>query len=137
MRHRVTLATESLLWKADKVFASHFPFMIQLTDSAVCQLRRLLTESGAPTGSGLRLAIERGGCAGLQYSMRVALPAEGDRVFSHDDVSVIVAADSLELLEGSRIDYVDALNDAGFKIENPHAARSCGCGTSFEPKQAG
>ena len=119
------------------VVASHVPFMIQLTDSAVCQLRRLLTESGAPTGSGLRLAIERGGCAGLQYSMRVALPAEGDQVFAHDDVSVIVAADSLEMLEGSRIDYVDSLNDAGFKIENPQAARSCGCGTSFEPKQAG
>ena len=111
--------------------------MIQLTDSAVCQLRRLLTESHAPVGSGLRLAIERGGCAGLQYSMRVAQPVEGDRVYAQDGVAVIVAADSLDLLEGSRIDYVDALNDAGFKIENPHAARSCGCGTSFEPKQDG
>ena len=111
--------------------------MIQLTDSAVCQLRRLLTEHDAPAGSGLRLAVERGGCAGLQYAMRVALPAEGDQVFSRDGVSVILAADSLDLLDGCRLDYVDSLNDAGFKIENPHAARSCGCGTSFEPKQAG
>jgi iron-sulfur cluster assembly protein len=137
VRHRVTLATESLLWKADMVIHSHFPFMIQLTDSAVCQLRRLLEEKGASAGSGLRLAVERGGCAGLQYSMRVAEPAEGDRVFPHEDVSVIVAADSLDLLDGCRIDYVDALHDAGFKIENPHAARSCGCGTSFEPKHVG
>ncbi len=111
--------------------------MIQLTDNAVCQLRRLLTENDAPAGSGLRLAIERGGCAGLQYSMRVAQPSEGDQIFTRDGVSVIVAADSLEMLDGSQIDFVDSLNDSGFKIENPHAARSCGCGTSFEPKSTG
>jgi len=109
------------------------PFMIQLTDSALQHLRHLLDEKGAPVGSGLRIAVERGGCAGLQYTMRISQPQDGDEVDSKQGVPLIVDRESLAYLEGCQIDYLESLHDSGFKIENPNAARSCGCGTSFEP----
>lgn len=107
--------------------------MIAVTQNAVKHLRGLLESRGAGADMGLRLAVQRGGCAGLEYAMKVDAPAEGDRVFAQDGVSIIVDEGSLPFLDGSRIDYVEALNDSGFKVENPNAARSCGCGTSFEP----
>ena len=108
--------------------------MIQLTDQALHHLRLLLTERSDDAGIGLRLTVERGGCAGMQYTMRVDMAAEGDSIFEREGVAVIVDAESLRYLDGSEIDYVDELNDSGFKVKNPKAARSCGCGTSFEPQ---
>ena len=108
--------------------------MISLTTSAVAQLKSMLEERGAAAGSGLRLLVEKGGSAGMQYTMRIDAPAAADQVFVTDGVSIIVDAESLSYLDNCRVDYVDALNDSGFKIENPNAARSCGCGTSFEPR---
>lgn len=108
--------------------------MIHLTDSAAGHLLELLEEKDlSPEESGLRLFVERGGCAGMSYAMKVASPEPGDAVYEHGGARVFVDAESLKYLDGCRLDYVDALNDAGFKIENPNAARSCGCGTSFEP----
>lgn len=109
--------------------------MIAVTQNAVKHLRELLETQGAGVGAGLRLAVQRGGCAGMEYAMKVDSPLTGDRVFDHEGVSIIVDDESYAFLDGSRVDYVEALNDAGFKIENPNAARSCGCGTSFEPKK--
>ena len=109
--------------------------MITLTPSAVNHLKSLLASRGAdPHASGLRLQVEKGGCAGMQYTMRVDQTKNADKVFTTDGVSILVDDESLAFLEGCRVDYVDALNDSGFKIENPNAARSCGCGTSFEPR---
>lgn len=109
--------------------------MITLTPSAVNHLKQLLSARGAdPATSGLRLVVERGGCAGMQYTMRVDQALADDRVFSTDGVSILVDPGSLSFLDGCHVDYMDALNDSGFKIENPNAARSCGCGTSFEPR---
>ena len=85
---------------------------------------------------GLRLAVVPGGCAGWQYEMKVAESEEGDEVLVEDGVRVIVAKDSLALLAGSEVDYVDELSDRGFRVNNPQAARSCGCGTSFESTAA-
>ena len=108
--------------------------MITLTDSAAEHLRELLeARDASPEDQGLRLFIEKGGCAGLNYAMKIDVPAESDTVIEKNGVRVFVAADSLDYLRGAEVDYVDALNDAGFKINNPNAARSCGCGTSFEP----
>lgn len=112
---------------------NHVMGSIELTDSAVEHLRILLAERGAESAVGLRLRVERGGCAGMQYTMAVDAEKEGDSVARRDGVAVLVDAESLPFLEGSVIDYVDDLNDAGFKVRNPRAARSCGCGTSFEP----
>lgn len=111
--------------------------MITLTDSAIVHLRALLQSNNAAPGVGLRLQIEKGGCAGMQYAMRLDDAREGDERISSGDVSVLIDAASAVFLRGCTLDYVDSLNDSGFKIENPNAARSCGCGTSFEPKEEG
>ena len=72
----------------------------------------------------------------MQYSMRVDEPKAGDQVYEQDGVRVIVDKDSLAFLSNSFIDYTDTLSDSGFKVVNPNAARSCGCGSSFEPVPA-
>ena len=106
--------------------------MITLTPIAITELGKLLASRGKSPQAGLRLAVRRGGCAGWQYEMNVADPEAGDEIVESGAARVIVAADSIERLNGCEIDYSDDLTDAGFKIHNPHAARSCGCGTSFE-----
>jgi iron-sulfur cluster assembly protein len=107
--------------------------MITLTPQAATELSRMLQQKNNPR-CGLRLAVERGGCAGLQYAMRIAEAMPGDTVIEHPSgAQLFVADDSADFLRGSQIDYSDALSDSGFKILNPNAARSCGCGTSFEP----
>lgn len=112
--------------------------MIHLTDAAAGYLLELLEEKDfSPAEKGLRLFVEKGGCAGLSYAMKIDAPEPGDAICEHGGARVFVDAESLKYLDGCRLDYVDALNDAGFKIENPNAARSCGCGTSFEPTEAG
>jgi iron-sulfur cluster assembly accessory protein len=110
--------------------------MIRITDSAASQLRELLKEK-AGDGSGLRLMVEKGGCAGLSYAMKIDRPAPGDEVVEKDGARVLVDAASGHYLSGCTVDYVSGLNDSGFKIQNPNAVRSCGCGTSFEPSAAG
>jgi iron-sulfur cluster assembly protein len=111
--------------------------MIEATASAVNHLKRLLEAKGPSSGLGLRLSVEKGGCAGWQYAMNITERAENDEIIECDGVRFFVAKDSLSMLSGSRIDYEDSLHDSGFKISNPNAARSCGCGTSFEPTPAG
>lgn len=106
--------------------------LIGITDRAATALRQLLESRAAPDNHGLRLAVRRGGCAGWQYEMKIAAAEEGDEVIEFDGGRLIVADDSREKLAGCRVDFSDTLSDAGFRIENPNAARSCGCGTSFE-----
>jgi iron-sulfur cluster assembly protein len=110
--------------------------MIAVTQNAVKHLRELLESRSAEAHSGLRLAVHRGGCAGMEYAMKVDAPAPDDHVFDSEGVKIIVDGASLPYLDGCRLDYVDGLNDSGFKVENPNASRSCGCGTSFEPNPA-
>lgn len=109
--------------------------MITLTDNAVQELKALLAAKNASETDGLRLGVQRGGCAGLQYIMQVGSSEPEDTVIEQDGVRVFLAPDSHEHLRGCHIDYSSDLNDTGFKIVNPNAARSCGCGTSFEPKE--
>lgn len=111
--------------------------MITLTETAVQELKALLAAKKAAESSGLRLGVQRGGCAGLQYTMQVAECEADDTVVEQDGVRVFLAPDSLDYLRGCAIDYSTDLSDAGFKIVNPNAARSCGCGTSFEAKEEG
>lgn len=107
--------------------------VITISEQAAVELARLLESKGASPEQGLRLAVRRGGCAGWQYVMEIGLAEEGDEILEIPGGRVIVAADSLDKLSGSQLAYSDGLSDAGFRIENPNAARSCGCGTSFEP----
>lgn len=106
--------------------------MIEITEEAARRLRELADERGTP---GLRLAVERGGCAGLQYVMNPEQPRPDDALAERGGAVVAVDPESLPYLEGCTIDYEDGLTGAGFRIINPRAARSCGCGTSFEPAE--
>lgn len=105
--------------------------MITVTDNAARALLDLVREKG--TAKGLRLGVEKGGCAGLQYAMTLGDPDAGDLVVAHLGSQVFVEAGSVEQLEGCTLDYEEGLAGSGFRIHNPRAARSCGCGTSFEP----
>lgn len=108
--------------------------MITISDQAAQALSVMLTQKNAPATAGLRLAVERGGCAGLQYAMQIGTAEPGDVTVTHaSGVRFFIAADSHSVLDGSHVDYSDSLSDAGFKISNPNAVRACGCGTSFEP----
>ncbi len=107
--------------------------MIQVTDNAVQHLRELVPDAGDRQTLGLRLFIEKGGCSGLSYGMKIAAHEDGDTTLSPAaDVRLFVDPESEPHLRGCTIDYSDALTGAGFRIINPNAVRTCGCGTSFE-----
>lgn len=106
--------------------------MISINKPASEALRDLLEQKQASPTAGLRLAVTRGGCAGWQYEMKIAEAETDDEVVEFDGGRLIVAADSVDRLKDCVVDYEDSLSDAGFRIRNPQAARSCGCGTSFE-----
>ena len=110
--------------------------MITVTESAAKQLHTLLTEHDAPTGSGLRIAVESGGCSGMQYNMGIDSAKPEDEISERDGVKVLVDPASAGYLRDCVLDYSDGLTGAGFRIQNPAAKRTCGCGTSFEPDEA-
>ncbi len=105
--------------------------MLTVTDAAITHLRSLLEEKGEPD-KGLRLFVEKGGCAGMQYGMTIDDAQAGDTIVAREGVKVLVDAESGTYLAGITLDYVDDLAGTGFRIHNPNAVRSCGCGTSFE-----
>jgi iron-sulfur cluster assembly protein len=107
--------------------------MINVTDNAVRQLRLLLEAQTDAVGKGLRVGIAKGGCSGLQYEMSLDARQPGDAVVSRDGMEFFVDDESARLLQGATLDYHDGLTGTGFQIVNPNAARTCGCGTSFEP----
>jgi iron-sulfur cluster assembly accessory protein len=108
--------------------------VIELTANAAAQLRLLVEERSLDEkASGLRLAVEKGGCAGMQYSMTIGAAGANDLIVERDGARLFVDADSLKWLENCVIDYEDSLSGAGFRVKNPSSVRSCGCGTSFEP----
>ena len=112
--------------------------MISVSDNAVKQLHQLLSqESNSNEKRGLRIFVAKGGCAGMEYQMKIDQPNEGDEIIVCEGAEIYIDAESKEFLLGCNIDYFDSLTDSGFKIENPNAARSCGCGTSFEPIEKG
>jgi len=111
--------------------------MITVTESAVKQLQSLLAEEPQSAGKGLRIFVEQGGCAGLQYGMALDERKDGDSVIEREGVQVLVDEESAKYLVGCTIDFSDGLSGAGFRIQNPNAVRSCGCGTSFEAPESG
>ena len=107
--------------------------MINVTENAARHLRSLLAEKSEAAGKGLRVQIAKGGCSGLQYEMLLDAQKAGDAVVERDGVTFMVDQESAQLLQGATLDYHDGLTGTGFQIVNPNAARTCGCGTSFEP----
>ena len=107
--------------------------MITVTDNAVNHLRSLLAEQPEPAGKGLRVQVAKGGCSGLQYEMSLDRRQEGDAVVEREEMQFLIDAGSADFLRDATLDFEDGLSGAGFRIDNPNAARTCGCGTSFEP----
>ncbi len=110
--------------------------MINVTDTAVKQLQALLAGNPESAGKGLRIYVESGGCAGMQYGMTLDARKDGDEIVEREGVQVLVDESSAKYLNGSTIDFSDELSGSGFRINNPNAVRSCGCGTSFESGEA-
>ncbi|HSI73015.1 MAG TPA: iron-sulfur cluster insertion protein ErpA [Fimbriimonas sp.] len=107
--------------------------MITLTDRAASELTELIT-SQDKQGSALRVWVAGGGCSGLQYGMALDdnTPEDGDKVFEDRGLKIYVDELSLNYMNGASVDYVEDVLGGGFKIENPNATSSCGCGSSFK-----
>src|SRR5664279_1400882 len=104
--------------------------LVKLTTSAASKVSTLLTKQGRANGV-LRVAVG-GGCSGLQYKMDLQDgPASRDILVESGGVRVVVDPKSALYVTGSELDYVEALQDGGFKVKNPNAATSCSCGESF------
>ena len=104
---------------------------VYLTPSAAEKIRSLMAEE--TDVSVLRVAIEGGGCSGFQYGLGFDHGAqEGDLQFECEGVKVVVDPFSAPYLRGARVDYLETIQESGFKIDNPNAVSSCGCGHSFQ-----
>src|SRR5882672_7093523 len=105
--------------------------LVSLTPSAAAKIRVLMEED--TDVSVLRVAIEGGGCSGFQYGLGFDRGAqEGDHEFESEGVKVVVDPFSAPYLSGARVDYLETIQESGFKIDNPNAVSSCGCGHSFQ-----
>ena len=103
---------------------------VTVTDRATHKIAAILKNE--PAGAMLRVSVEGGGCSGFQYKFDVEREkADDDLVIARNDATVLIDPVSVGFLAGSEIDYVDDLIGASFKINNPNATASCGCGTSF------
>ena len=102
------------------------------TDAAAHKVRELIVEENNPNLK-LRVYISGGGCSGFQYGLGFDRGAqEGDHAFECEGVSVVVDPFSAPYLMGAQVDYLETIQESGFKIENPNAVASCGCGHSFQ-----
>jgi iron-sulfur cluster assembly accessory protein len=107
------------------------PTVLNLTDAAASKLAELTKEEPNPD-IGLRVYVYSGGCSGYRYGMMLEdAPTADDQILSANGVRVYVDTNSIGLLQGSEIDYVDTLMGAGFTVNNPNAVAACGCGSSF------
>jgi len=103
---------------------------VSLSAAAASRIKSVVADQ--PEGAGLRVAVEGGGCSGFQYDIAVAPGANADdTVIERDGARLFVDPVSLPFLLGSEVDWVDELIGASFKVKNPNAKSSCGCGVSF------
>lgn len=105
--------------------------MVQLTESATVAVKKFIDGSEKPV-QGLRISVQGGGCSGFQYGLALE-ESQGaeDVIYEYAGLKVFVDPASAPMLEGVTVDFVDNINGAGFKFENPNATASCGCGNSF------
>ena len=104
--------------------------VVALTDIAAQKIGTLLSDE-EHAGAGLRVAVRGGGCSGFQYQLALDEQREGDQIFEHDGIRIIVDEMSLRYVDGSTVDYTESLMGAGFQVENPNVVAACGCGSSF------
>ncbi len=105
--------------------------MISVTENAEKKIRQMIEKEGKPSMN-LRVYVEGGGCSGMQYGLTFEENArDDDELVAYDGFKVLVDPMSRPFLDGTEIDYSDSLMDGGFKIRNPQAKTTCGCGQSF------
>ena len=104
---------------------------LNFTESAITKVKEIMAQQN-PVPAGLRVGVVGGGCSGFSYSMSFENGAGMmDKTFDFDGMKVYVDATSLMYLKGVSVDYVETLEGAGFKFENPNVKSTCGCGSSF------
>jgi iron-sulfur cluster assembly protein len=112
--------------------ATFFEAMITLTDKGAEKVRDFLaSQEAVAETAGLRVGVRGGGCSGFQYALAFDEERDGDTVFEDQGIRLLVDRPSLPYVSGSVIDFVDGLQGAGFKVENPNVIAACGCGSSF------
>jgi len=106
--------------------------MIDLTDKGAEKVREFLAAQGqADAAAGLRVGVRGGGCSGFQYMLAFDAQRDGDTVIESHGIRLLVDAASAPYVRGATVDYVDGLQGAGFKVDNPNVIAACGCGSSF------
>jgi iron-sulfur cluster assembly accessory protein len=104
---------------------------IELTSNAVSKVKEIMAQQ-SPQPAGLRVSVVGGGCSGFSYQMNFENETNGiDKIYTFDGLKVFVDQASLMYLNGTKIDYLETLEGAGFKFENPNVKTTCGCGSSF------
>ena len=105
--------------------------MITVSDTASRRIREILDKNKAPEGTGLRISVDGGGCSGYMYNLDLSLPKPGDKTFGEKGAPVYLDPKGILFLFGSQLDYQGQILDSGFRIKNPNAKETCGCGESF------
>ena len=104
--------------------------MVTLTDIAAKKVGEFLSTQ-EQAEAGLRVAVKGGGCSGFQYQLALDEARDGDQVFDHEGIRILVDEQSLRYVDGSTVDYTESLMGAGFQVNNPNVVAACGCGSSF------
>jgi len=110
--------------------------LVSLTDAAAVKIKELMAEEPASEAAVLRVAVQGGGCSGFQYALGFDRgPQDGDHELSLHGVRVVVDPFSAPYLQGASIDFLNGLQESGFKIDNPNVSSACGCGHSFQVEE--
>ena len=106
--------------------------MITFTDKGAEKVHEFLASQGDQSElAGLRVGVRGGGCSGFQYALAFDQQRDGDEVFEDHGLRILVDSPSLPYVRGAIVDYVEGLQGAGFKVDNPNVIAACGCGSSF------
>jgi iron-sulfur cluster assembly protein len=104
---------------------------VTLTQGAIEQVKKLMSEEGFDATQALRIGVKGGGCSGMTYVLGFDHANENDQAFNIDDIPCIMNMTHEMYVYGMQVDWQDGLNNRGFVFKNPNAATTCGCGTSF------
>src|SRR5438552_13776916 len=112
--------------------------LVGLTESAATKIKKLMQDETEGDATVLRIAVQGGGCSGFEYALGFDNGAqEGDRELESHGITVVVDPFSAPYLTGAEIDYLETIQESGFKINNPNVVSACGCGHSFQVEEGG
>ncbi len=105
---------------------------VSLTESAISEIKKIVTDKSIPAEYALRVGVKGGGCSGLSYILGFDLQKENDNIYNYEGINIVMEKTHGMYLVGMEIDFVEGLNNRGFTFNNPNATKTCGCGSSFE-----